>query len=441
MDEPGGEQQPAAKPSEYDREKDPKYVPVAKETVEINGNPVELQVFDFREVKDAEPVGNIDIFVDGVAQYENMTPMKRALIDRAHEDKTVLVFPRMPKITPQTESEKETGTPDTTIEAQCMFQAIKDRRFTDKIAESNIKLDLDSANLRVTGWSQGARDTLNLAELIENFEDVDPDNKVVLELWSLVGTVDIEDKPTGVEILKLFNNEVLGITLEEMRLRINKEYLKDPETLKKLDIGIIPPDADQMQIIGGVAKLFKSPAGIKIFASNLSEAGKVDIAFLTPNIKRLAASGTNPLPAFARSEVRSPACDTITKCDIKLTIPRGDTIVPFDKLGAQVRKIIMNGEDKFPQLVEVAKRFEGQDAEFAQWFMSDGGVEDPESELKRSLGKVLFPNAKSVVTTYIGADITEPKSDAVPEDERKKGLSFLANHLGPMKNTKKFLYA
>lgn len=429
-----------------------KIASTVKETFQINGSPIELSVYDFRNEKTAGPIRRLNIYFDGVGQYED-SPIKDAMLEKAQKENAVLVCPRMPKlIFPKESSADNQPKPDSALEAKYILEALESKSFAHKIAEQNLRLNFSDLNsLSLYGFSEGARNAQNFAyEYEKNYPKKEGEERN-LELWGLIGSLHISDNPNGKTVFNLFCKELFDITAEEMRLRLNNEISLKPERFKELGIQPLRANSLPGEILTSINRLFESTFGTAIFSRNFKDAWGKNISLIPPIIKRLLTGPKgNFYPALARNEVRSEASDKLSTFDLTLKIPNADILTPPESLGNQVIAFLEKQSDQYRSelLKIIPQTLHNYPLGLGVWLLSGTNTETPEQAETRIklIGQSFFPKSKNIRTAIIGRSDSgsishQPEANQPLHTILRESPTVIRKHLGPLANPWAYLKA
>lgn len=418
-------------------EKQETFKPTLEYVTIINGCKVIVDVWNFRP-KDGKPIkemhpADVNFFFDGFAQTGDVTKLKVAMIDEAKKEGGILIAPRLPAIPPQLDKNSPKGIKiDPNIDARIMLKAINNQEFRTLI---DFEFDFYSNDIEITGFSDGNRNALEFAGLIEKlYRNISKSTHRQLNLWSTVGVVDLVDEPKeakGNVFLKSFLDELVSMTTEETRIRFNQEVLKNNGVnfLTKHGFNIIPAGAGSKEVAKEILKLFKSKEGIKLFAKQFKDASTKDIVFIHQLTDRAltASSPADFLKQMAKNEIRSDVCNHLETWDVRLSFPRNDKIIKPDRLGRQLKILTLLYGISIDLPLEMLSF---NDQQLGEWFLT-GRREGESTPLfsNQPAGKILFPRARSIEVYLVGNEISSGG---------RKSTSLISTHLGPMTNPNLF---
>lgn len=417
------------------------YKPTLEYKQKIGKGEVIIDVWDFRP-EDVKPIQNnhpadVNFFFDGFSQTGEVTLLRATMIDEAKKEGGVLICPRLPVIPPAADENSPKGIKiDPEIDARIILKAINDPEFNDLLKKINLKIDFNSNEIEITGFSDGNRNALQFASLIEKlYKNMPEKTHRQLNLWSTVGVVNLVDDPKeakGDVFFKAFLQELVSISTEETRIRLNREVLENNGVNFLTDHGfnIIQAGAGPREVAKEIFKLFKSKEGIEIFMRQLRDAGKKDIKFIKQLVDR-ALTASSPAEFFAqmsKNEIRSDVCNHLESWDIRLSFPRNDKLIDPNRLGKQLKILASKYGYSNDLPLEMARLYD--DRQLGEWFLT-GRIEGNHTPLisKQPAGKILFPNARSIEVFLVGSEIRSGNQNAT---------SLTATHLGPMINPELF---
>ncbi|KKP70108.1 hypothetical protein A2X44_00100 [candidate division CPR3 bacterium GWF2_35_18] len=195
---------------------------------EIDGEEFSIYIMDFRSETEHGKAQDypIDFYTMGFMETDPVKPneLSAAIIEQAKERNSVLIVPRF---------ENLPHNPGSDVEAQLVLRALE---LESKHGNKEIDFNLATHDVKIIGFSDGARTAVELAGLVNQIPPENDNIKRTLRSISPTAVIDIIDegkKADGTTMFKGFTEQVTWITLEEMRMRLNAQLDEEAQRLNE----------------------------------------------------------------------------------------------------------------------------------------------------------------------------------------------------------------
>lgn len=442
----------------------------------VEDESVSFFVFDFRpkavstidpplETEKPEDT-KLTLYLMGFPQADMQRPndLTGKIINDSKENGRLLIVPIFNKMLKSPNAEG--GTIVNALTSHLTDREGESNSLLNQLEADGINVDILINDLEIVGYSDGTREALLIADLVEDLSDIlklgNPPNRE-LRLISALGTFDEidEDAPNeGKSRPKNFNKQIAWATIEEIRLRLNSEIEKfqdDPKSpysrrkLKYIEAANEPFDKKVInETLLSFGKMLTFPQGIITVGRHIKSSSKENLGMLFDVLKR-ATAGTNEeayykvmnIPGvrtlynisianelvkkhFAKSERRMPACDRLKTFNVVARWPIDDLVTPDSSCGRTVLNLLTKTPTTINQhLVLTGMNLPKDKEDTLLWAIAANDYDYVGRLFKehpKILGHILYPNAKNVDLKFIG----------------KRG-DFGGSHVVPMKSAGPFV--